>query len=322
MTKQSIDEGQFVKINGLDQWVVIRGNNVENPALLVISGPGVALSSIAPFFEMWEQDCTLVHWDQPGAGATHGANPENQGDISIERLVSDAVEVATFVQERLNTEKIAVLGISAGSVIGLTMMHTKPELFSAFVGTGQFVNWAEQDLLSYELLLENAKQEGNEEAINDLTELGPPPYSDSAGDGAKSKYHSAMTAAEMAAFPSFSGLMTEALTNPPASVNYLASGIKLEHPRTLAMAAYNAIRSDLLAFDANSMSLEFPMPIFFLQGEEDVYSITSSVQAFEGRITAPRKKTVIIEGGGHSVFWLRESFLAALTEYVLPSLEG
>jgi hypothetical protein len=43
----------------------MRGQKTGNPVLLVISGPGVALSSIAPFLERREKDYTLVHWDQP-----------------------------------------------------------------------------------------------------------------------------------------------------------------------------------------------------------------------------------------------------------------
>lgn len=316
MTKLEIDEGQFVTINGVKQWIAMRGEKSVNPVLLIVSGPGVALSAIAPFFSIWERDYTLVHWDQPGAGATYAVDPSGQGSIAIERLVADGIELATIVRAKLDKRKIAVLGISAGSIVGLKMMQKQPDYFSAYVGTGQFVNWAEQDLLSYELLLKTAREEENTAGVQELEQLGPPPYADSSGDGIKSKYHSAMTAAEMEAFPIFSGLMGEALSNPPAHAKYLAPGIKLENPRTLAMAAYEAIRADLLAFDANSLSLHYAMPIFFLQGENDVYSMTSSVQAYAKKIIAPVKTTVLIPGGGHSVMWLREPFLEALNEHV------
>src|SRR5207344_47139 len=70
----SIDEGQFVTIGGVDQWVTMRGQDAVNPLLLLIGGPGAAFSSMARFFAPWERDFTLVQWDQPGAGATQAKN--------------------------------------------------------------------------------------------------------------------------------------------------------------------------------------------------------------------------------------------------------
>ncbi|MBT8147159.1 MAG: alpha/beta hydrolase [Gammaproteobacteria bacterium] len=318
MNTHSIDEGLFVTINGTEQWMVLRGSNVENPAMLIISGPGVALSSIAPFFEAWEQDFTLVHWDQPWAGATYSANPVEQGPLSLDRLVKDGIAVSEYVRQRINADKIAVLGISAGSIVGLKMMQERAEIFSAYIGTGQFVNWAEQDALSYRLLLEKAQTEGNEEAQRELQQIGLPPYEDSSVDAIKSKYHSAMTEGEMAALPVFSALMMAALTNPPPAASYIPDGVALKNPRELATQAYAKLRPELLTFDAYALPKEFTMPIFFFQGDQDYYSVTSSVQAYENEITAPKKNTVVIEGGSHSVIWLREQFLEELNRHVRP----
>lgn len=318
MNTQPIDQGQYVKINGVEQWVALRGNDVGNPALLVISGPGVALSSVAPFFDAWEKDFTLVHWDQPGAGATYSKSPRGKGPLSLDRLVEDGLAVVEFVRGQLELEKVMVLGISAGSIVGLKMMQRNPALFSAYVGTGQFVNWAEQDALSYKLLLEKARAENNTEAQTELEQIGPPPYADSAVDVIKSKYHSALTEGEMAAMPVFSALMVEALGNPPEEANHIPGDVKLENPRELATAAYTALRSELTSFDAHLLPGAFSMPMFFFQGDQDYYSVTSLVQAYESGITAPVKRTVVIEGGSHSVIWLREQFLDQLKRYVRP----
>ena len=318
MDTRAINKGQFVEIDGLDQWVVIRGKEPGNPVMLVISGPGMALSTIAPFFESWEHDYTLVHWDQPGAGATFGATPEGQGPLSIDRLVKNAISVVEYVRTQLDVEKLIVLGISAGSIVGLQMMQRRPGYFSAFVGTGQFVNWAEQDALSYDLLLEKARSEGDKEAQRELLDIGEPPYEDSSADEVKSRYHSALTEAETEVLPVFFRLTQEALTNPPPGADYLARNVTLENPRTLAAAAYEEIRPDLLAFDAWSMPMKFAMPLFFFQGDQDYYSVTSSVRAYENEISAPVRKTVIIKGGSHSVIWLREKFLQELNRNVRP----
>lgn len=320
MEQQPIDEGLFASINGQQQWLAFRGADIRNPLLLILSGPGVALSAAAPYFSAWEAHYTLVFWDQPGSGATHSVNAETTTELSLDKLVADGIAVAEFISDKFESKKVAALGISGGSVLGLRMMYEKPELFSAYVGTGQFVNWLLQDRLSYQLLLERARQADNIEAIRELSEIGAPPYADASIDGIKSKYHSAMTAAEMEQFPVFSAIMAESLSSPAAAGNFVPADVQLENPRSLAMAAYAALREELLAFNAWDYPMSFAMPVFFLQGEEDVYSMTAVVQSYTEEITAPYKTTLVIAGGGHSVFWLREQFLQQLNEHVRPHI--
>jgi len=65
----SIEEGRFVDVHGVEQWVSIRGSDVKNPVLLIVAGPGAGISRMAPFLAPWEKEFTLVQWDQPRAEA-------------------------------------------------------------------------------------------------------------------------------------------------------------------------------------------------------------------------------------------------------------
>ena len=91
-----LELGKFVEINGLQQWITIRGDDPANPVLLILPGPGTALSRMAEFFSPWEEDFTLVQWDQPNAGATLAQCGSVEG-LSIDRIVRDAIAVAEFV---------------------------------------------------------------------------------------------------------------------------------------------------------------------------------------------------------------------------------
>ena len=70
-TPNRIEESMFVKIGGIDQWVQIRGENRDNPVLVILhGGPG---SSYVPFTQTirsWERYFTVVQWDQRGSGKT------------------------------------------------------------------------------------------------------------------------------------------------------------------------------------------------------------------------------------------------------------
>jgi pimeloyl-ACP methyl ester carboxylesterase len=118
----------FIKINGLDQQVFIHGEEPSHPPLLVVGGAGVALSRMAAFFEPWETAFRVVHWDQP-----------MDESVTFDSLAADGLAVAEAVRAELQVETIVLLGASGGSIVGLKMVKARPDLFSAYVGTGQIV---------------------------------------------------------------------------------------------------------------------------------------------------------------------------------------
>jgi pimeloyl-ACP methyl ester carboxylesterase len=314
-----IDEGQFVAIFGVDQWITLRGQDTNNPPLLIISGPGAAFSRLTPFFEPWEQAFTLVQWDQPGAGSTQAKNGDaGTGELTYARLVRDGIAVAEFVCRRLGVEKIAVLGISGGSIVALAMVKQRPDLFFAYVGTGQIVDWARQETSSYAMVLEQARALGNWQALAELEKLGPPPYPDAAADAVKSKYANTLMPAEQAVFASLAPDVMAAINSPPEGARYVAPGLPVPDVMTTAMAAYAKLREELVVFDARTLGLDFAVPMFFFQGDRDAFTVVSLVEGFVADIRAPQKVLRLIEGGGHSAFFIRDAFFELLVRFVKP----
>src|SRR5436190_6110821 len=58
------------------------------------------------------------------------------------------------------------------------MVKARPELFSAFVGTGQFVDGLESEQFNYAHVLQRAQRTQSTRALKELEALGPPPWSD------------------------------------------------------------------------------------------------------------------------------------------------
>lgn len=306
-----IDEGRFVPIHGVDQWLAIRGDDQANPALLIF-GPGAAF---APLFADWERHFTLVYWDQPGAGATQAKNGDARtGALSIERLVRDGIAVAELVRARLAKKRIVVLGLSTGGFLSLTIASRRPDLLSASVGTGQFVDWARQDAAGYAMLLARARAERDAAAVAELERIGPPPYPDTATDAIKSKYAAAFTLAEAAALAA----VRDVLASPPADAKYLPRGLELGDPREIALAAYDKLRPDIVSFDARRLGRSFRVPLFFFQGEHDVYSVTDAVRDYVAEIDAPRKLLAVVPGAGHSAGLVSGPMLELLLAHVRP----
>ncbi len=62
--------------------------------------------------------------------------------MTVERVAADAVEVAEYALGKLRKPKLVLVGHSWGALLGLFVVQRRPDLFYAFVGTGQPVSWA------------------------------------------------------------------------------------------------------------------------------------------------------------------------------------
>ena len=135
-----IDEATYVEIGAIEQWITIRGENRNNPVLLFLhGGPGDATNPWGyAAFRSWLKYFTLVQWDQRGAGRTFGRNGASSAStITPDRMVQDGIELSELLKKRLHKDKILLVGHSWGSVLGFFMVKARPDLFSAFIGTGQ-----------------------------------------------------------------------------------------------------------------------------------------------------------------------------------------
>ncbi len=174
-----IDSLQPVRIGGIDQWIEVRGQNVNNPILLFIhGGPGIAFIPMAGAFQSpWEKYFTVVQWDQRGAGKTYTSNDKElqRRTMDVSQMEQDTLDVVNYLRHRFKREKIFVLGHSWGSLLGLWLAHEHPELIYAYVGTGQAVNMEQNEEVGYQVALQQARDRHNEQAVKDLENIAPYP---------------------------------------------------------------------------------------------------------------------------------------------------
>ena len=177
-TLTGIDEGMFVTINGTEQWISIRGEERNNPVLLILhGGPAWSYRALTGTFRPWEKHFTIVHWERPGTGKTYGRKGrEDSRGMTFNRMAEDGVELTKFLCQHLHTEKIILLAHSAGSIIGVLMVNRRPDLFYAYVGTGQICDMVSNENLSYNMALERAKKAGNKKVLKLLEQIGPLSY--------------------------------------------------------------------------------------------------------------------------------------------------
>ncbi len=309
-----IQESMFVPIGGIEQYVLIRGENKNNPVILFLhGGPGLATSPLYPWFIPWEKHFTMVQWDQRGAGKTYGRYGKNTPDLTADRLESDGIELAEYLQKHLRTENIILLGHSWGSYLGLRMIAHRPDLFKAFIGTGQSIKGDEGDLIGYNLVLKKARDAGDSKTIEALIKIGAPPWKDFKTMMAARNSYVNYTPQKERPVVYMKRSIPTALFAPGMSLNDIRNNIYG------SLFSLDIFASFLNTIDARGIGLSYDVPIYFILGDLDYVNPVPLVERFVKDITAPHKEIVILNGAGHNtVLTDPDRFLLELLPRLLP----
>ncbi|MFP3152947.1 alpha/beta hydrolase [Lachnospiraceae bacterium ZAX-1] len=321
ISEPGIDLMETVEIGGIQQCLYFRGQDVDNPVILFLhGGPGSPEMEMLHTFQYdWEEDFTVVHWDQRQVGKTYLANdPELVAEtMSFNRVLEDAWEVTQYIQNKLGKDKIVVLGHSWGSVLGTALVQTHPESFSAYIGVGQVINMVDNERVGFEKTLDKAKEAGNDKDVAALEALMPYPADEYSTDvyqtiikvrGYQMKYGLA------------TGMNLESVISAGLSPYY-----SLNELRTF-LIDHGTIQHELMkylfAYDAHDFGIEYEMPVFYVIGENDYQTPIILSEAFFGEINAPVKQFFTIPRAGHMTMTDNKTeFTRVLLEEIAPLIK-
>lgn len=176
---ESIASLEKVAVGSMDQWILIRGQDISNPILLWLhGGPGAAQIPVARYFNgELEKDFVVVHWDQRGAGKSNPLDFDEQ-TMTFQQFLADAHELTRYLEARFHREKIYLVGHSWGSQLGIKLAQAYPDDYYAYIGVGQFVSPNASQEVGHAWLLEQIGKAGNEKDLDRLEKLGWPPFRD------------------------------------------------------------------------------------------------------------------------------------------------
>jgi pimeloyl-ACP methyl ester carboxylesterase len=313
-TPNGIVEQRFVKVGGIDQWIQLRGEDRDNPALLVLhGGPGWPNAVFTLPLRPWEQHFTVVQWDHRGAGKTLRRNGKaGSGEMTFERRVADAVEVIEFLRQYLGKDKVIVLAESMGTLTGTPLVKLRPDLVHALVVTDLYVNMAANEARKYQLTLERLRAAGNAKGVAALEQLGADP---TRWDLEAWNTNMAWAFRTNVPTPNLDRrlLFPLALSSPLYSLRDLSSLFVGFQWSTAQMFG------ELMAYDAWRLGTRFEVPFFLFQGEHDVVTLTTLAEEYFEEVEAPAKGLALIPDAGHfAAFTQPERFLAELLARVRP----
>ncbi len=304
------------KIGGLDQYLIIRGQNKNNPVLLYLhGGPG---SPEFAFFRVQnksiEKYFTVVHWEQRGAGKSF--NPDIPvSSMNVEQFISDTIEISEQLKKKFNTDKIYLLGHSWGSLLGALTVKKRPDLYKAFIGVGQAVNLTESERIAWEWVLDMARKADNTEAVKELEEIGPGPYgvNDFSKKGTELKWVIHFGGGMIHETKGIYMKMLDMIVHTPEytvmdKVNFFRGNqwsIQQMWDKMMKVNLFISVK-------------EFQIPVYILQGDYDYQVSTPVVKKYFAAFNAPVKKYYSFKQSAHgTIFEEPELFHKIMVEDVL-----
>jgi pimeloyl-ACP methyl ester carboxylesterase len=316
-----INSLESVRIGGIDQWIEVRGQNVNNPILLFIhGGPGIAFTPLAGAWQAsWERNFTVVQWDQRGAGKTYASNDKELQRITmnVHQMEQDTLDVVNYLRNRFKREKILVLGHSWGSVLGLWLAHEHPELIYAYVGVGQVINTEQNEEVGYKDALQEALKRHNEQAVKNLESIAPypPPNLDFGKMSILRDWERDLLGPPPSApvFTDTKKILSSVVSAPEYS---LADDYGWIHSPQFSI---NILLPEMMTIDLSKLGIDFRAPVFLFEGRHDPYCPPSLIWDYYESIKAPHKEFIWFDNSGHFPFFEeQQKFANELVRRVLP----
>jgi pimeloyl-ACP methyl ester carboxylesterase len=172
-----IDKKFHVKSGGAELYIRVRGQDINKPVLLYLhGGPGEANGPL--LFQAYAGPELEKHFV---VGYLHQRNTCMSPDapvktLTIKQYVEDVDNIVIFLKEKFQKDKIFLLGHSFGGCLGCLYLLEHEDNISKFVSAGGAFSSTSIEKNGYHTVMELSKKANNQEAVNRLKTVGPPPY--------------------------------------------------------------------------------------------------------------------------------------------------
>jgi len=300
----SIASIEKVKLGGVEQWLIVRGQDVNKPVLLFLSGgPGASEAArVLRFNSELEKHFVVVIWEQRGCAKSYPSiNPKS--DLTIDQYTSDLIELSEMLRERFKEQKIYLVGHSWGTVIGVRAAQARPDLYHAYVGSAQMVDVLETDQMIYETVMDHSRQTGDTKFVRTLEAQGEPPY---LGKSPIQPYATLFQREySLYEYPNIKSedyrrdgdILMLMLKQPEYGwvdrVYYLLG----------LMNTFNVVYPQLQDMDYRLDATHFDIPVYLFLGRHDLNNPYQIPEEYFNLLEAPKKQLVFFEDSGHGTIW-------------------
>lgn len=306
-TETGIQESIYIDIDGMKQYIQIRGENTENPVMIFIhGGPASPMSYVSSYYQKeLESELTIINYDQRGCGRTYYANYCNVNS-DIDLLVNDLNVIVEYAKERFGKENVIITGHSWGTVIGSIYVQKYPENVCRYIGISQITNLYVNKLNIARMTLEKneIKGTGDEKKLSELIERMSrvKEYDDMSLDDLSQLV--SISSKYIACEGEMSGLfqMIIGITSPDMNFNDMKWFMSQMNTQKFFAQNREIMEYAFFGFDADMLSTSYNVPVYYLAGKGDYAVCQRDVEAYYESIKAPDKAFYWLENVGHSMF--------------------
>jgi len=302
----SIASLERIRIGGVDQYILIRGNDASLPVLLFLhGGPGMPAMYLAHAFQHeLEKEFVVVQWDRRAAGKSYCEDIIST--LTTEQLVADTVELTNALRARFHQNKIYLVGHSWGTYLGMLVIARHPELYHAYVRIGQLARSSPIAGLQDEYIRQSAIRMGDQDAVKELDEKGA-----SVRETLLFKFGGEIHKAK-----SFMPLLLTGLAAPEYSLRdarNIPKGVSLYSRNFI----YNSISGELM-----DVVTQVNIPVYFFTGRYDYTDPFTLTEQYFAKINAPEKHIVWFEESAHFPFYEEPAAFAQQMRGVLTNTQN
>lgn len=294
----SVAELTTVNLGGHDLGLMIRGTSTDNPVLLFLAGGpgGSEFGAMRRHLPALEKHFTVVTWDQRGSGTSY-AELDPTDTISLDGYVSDTIELTNYLRDRFEKDDIYLLGQSWGTTLGVLAVQERPDLYRAFIGTGQMVSQLATDQIYYSDTLAWAKRTGDDGLVKQLEASGPPPYDEMLPYETALSHENVVYPYDHSGNSEGAGQMAENLLVEEYTL------IDQVHVIGAFMDTFAALYPQLQGIDFRQSATDFEVPMFFVEGAHEAGGRAEPFAQWYPMINAPIKDLAVFDTSGHRPLW-------------------
>jgi pimeloyl-ACP methyl ester carboxylesterase len=308
---------QKVKINKSEQWILVRGKNVNAPLILhVQAGPGMPIIPEACTMEKLlhlEDNFMVAYWDQRGCGKSFNKSIDPK-TINFSQLTDDVIECTKYLLKKYNKDKAILIGYSIGATTSLMAATRDSGIFSQLFLVGTDIDIPTANKYALEFARAKAKERKNNKLIKKIAELVQKPILETKIFQERAKLLTDLGGIKTGS--SYNQLLISTIKNMLFSKSYSFVDI----PKTIEGMEFcqNALLPELNTLNLFNNIKSVQVPVHFIQGKLDGIAPYQTAVTFYDFLQADTKSFSVFENSAHMPHYEEpEKFLNVLNEKVL-----
>jgi pimeloyl-ACP methyl ester carboxylesterase len=243
--------------------------------------------------------------------------------MTVDRAVSDVIELTEYLRQRFGEQKVYLMGESWGTILGVLAVEQRPDLYHAWIGSGQMVDVLETDRRIYRDLVAYAERTGDMALGTKLQEVGAPPYRDFPWTNANLLAWYELIYKPYTPSAGYIARGEAAGLDPFGALGSEYSFIEKANVLRGLIDTFAVMYPQLYGLDFREAVTRLEVPVYILDGAAELEGRRDLMLEWYDQLEAPTKQLVTFEGAAHSVaFEQADEVRRLLDETVVPATYG